>query len=205
MLAPVITQWQDITSLCQCCLLLQPTAHELQHYAIMADFRIADCRHDPQTALSCETKCRLIQYPLQYAQHDQRCMGECFANQRRRLRVQLAGVVRLQRSTAGLILANQSLHFNKAAFNIVVRLKGRWDGKGSGVRYGEGVWGEGCKPVASLASSGVVLVPAGALRLSTSSACPALLPAMLLADAACDPSAACNQKLAQFMALLTTT
>lgn len=50
--------------------------------------------------------------------------------------------------------------------------------------------------MASLASSGVVLLPPGALRLSTSSACPALLPAVLLAVAAFEPSAACTQHLA---------
>lgn len=46
------------------------------------------------------------------------------------------------------------------------------------------------RPVASFASSGVVLAPPGALRLSTSAAWPAL-PAALLAEAACEDSGAC--------------
>lgn len=44
--------------------------------------------------------------------------------------------------------------------------------------------------MASFASSGVVFVPPGALRLSTSSAWPALLPAALLAEAAFEVSGA---------------
>ena len=49
------------------------------------------------------------------------------------------------------------------------------------------------RPVASLASSGVVLVAPGAFRISTSSAGPAAPPAVLLAAAASEDSTACTE------------
>ena len=45
--------------------------------------------------------------------------------------------------------------------------------------------------MASFASSGVVLAPPGALRLSTSSACPAEPATVVLPEAACEDSGAC--------------